>query len=166
MDVISWDSWTSVSSPPAIWVQERFLFIHSQWWGVCCLVATVVSPRVYQQQLWLLGIDVPLHLFYMDRGQSTVPNVDSGNWWRLSPHLQLCLVLFCEHPRRLHAHKFAFLQFKLSASEFHKIVCTNLKSAPLASFSRLLVDFAILSPGTVQNWTVAVDCSPEDSRKV
>ena len=132
--------------------------------GVYCLVATVVSPRVYQQQIRLLGDDVPVHLFDMDGSQSTVTNVDSGNRRRLSPHLQLCLVLFCKHPRRLHPHKFAFLELNMSASVFHKAVCTNLKSAPLASFSRLLVDFAILCPGTVQNWTVAVDCSPDDWR--
>ena len=55
--------------------------------GVYYLVATVVSPRLCQQQGWLLGDDVPVHLFDMDRSQSTVTNVDSGNRRRLSSHL-------------------------------------------------------------------------------
>ena len=92
--------------------------------GVYYLVTTVVSPRLFQQQGWSLGDDVLVHLFDMDRSQSTVTNVDSSYRRRLSSQLQLCLVLFCKHPRRLHPHKFAFLQLKMSASEFHKTVCT------------------------------------------
>jgi hypothetical protein len=79
----------------------------------------------------------------MDWSQSTVTNVDSGNGGGLPPHCQLCLVFFCKNPRRLHAHQLAFLE-----------------STPLASFSSLFVDFAVLCPGTVQNWTVTVHSSP------
>jgi len=85
-----------------------------------------------------------LLLLYMDGSQSTIGNVDSGNWGRLSSHCKFALVLFGQNPRCLHAHKLAFLE-----------------STPLASFSCFFVDFAILCPGAVQNWTVTVHCSPE-----
>ena len=65
--------------------------------------------------------DVPVHLFDMDRSQSTVTNINSSTRRRLSSHLQLCLVLFCKHPRRLHPHKFAFLEFKCQLQSFTKL---------------------------------------------
>ena len=46
----------------------------------------------------------------MNRGQSSVPNIDPGNRRRLPSHGKLGLVLLCQHPRRLHPHQFAFLE--------------------------------------------------------
>ena len=50
------------------------------------------------------------HLLDMDRRQSAISDINPRNRRRLPPHRQLRLVLLCQHPRGLHAHKFAFLK--------------------------------------------------------
>ena len=59
------------------------------------------------------GLFVKKSLFYlldMDGRQSAISDVNPRNRRGLPPHRQLGLVLLRQHPRGLHAHKFAFLK--------------------------------------------------------
>ena len=59
------------------------------------------------------GIFVKNQFFYlldMDRRQSAISDINPRNRRGLPPHRQLGLVLLRQHPRGLHAHKFAFLE--------------------------------------------------------
>ena len=59
------------------------------------------------------GLFVKNHFFYlldMDRRQSAISDINPRNRRRFPPHRQLRLVLLRQHPRGLHAHKFAFLK--------------------------------------------------------
>ena len=72
------------------------------------------------------GIFVKNQFFYlldMDRRQSAISDINPRNRRGLPPHRQLGLVLLRQHPRGLHAHKFAFLkQGGVGLLEFNQTV--------------------------------------------
>ena len=81
-----------------------------------------LQPSGFENGFYLFSTEVVLlkvriskkeynhHLFDMNRGESSVPNIDPGNRRRLPSHGKLGLVLLRQHPRRLHPHQFAFLE--------------------------------------------------------